>query len=245
MKFPILFVLRGLFPLFFTLVPMYAQPFTCSATAPVIPIVSPQGTSATVGNVFLDCSGGNPVANGAPVPVDNFALYFNASILGSSGPLLSIDSPGGLSNPNVLVCSDPLNGCPMDGAPPGQEPYDGSSGRANEFQGVIGGTGCGGSFYCVVFYGVPIDPPGSSGQLLLEFGDISVDPSTFFPFPGFAPDSIMEAVSVSGSAALPVNNSFLPVATVSPEASTFWLAGIVLIGAAFVLNPKLGRSSAG
>ena len=245
MKFSILFVLRGLFPLFFTLVPMYAQiPLTCSASTPVIPIVSPHSTSATVGNVLLDCTGGNPVANGAPVQSYNFALYFNALVVGSSSPLLSIDNPGALSNPNVLVCSDPLNGCPMDGAPPGQEPYDGSSGRANEFQGLTGGVvGC---VSCVVFFfGVPIDPPGSSGQLLLEFGDISVDPRTFSPFPGFAPDSIIEAVSVSGSPGLPVHNPSLPVATVSPEASTLWLTGIVLIGAAFVLNRKLRRSSAG
>ena len=211
--FPLRFV-----PLLFLLAPVYAQinPFACQGSVPVVPVINRQGGPAQVGDFFLDCTGGSPIPSGLPVPQVDFTLFLNMSIDSSFVPVLSVDSPGTPANPNVLLCSDPLTGCMMDGALPGSEPYDGSPGRANEFQGVSTCSNC------MVFYGIPIDPPGPSGNLLIQFGNVYIDPL-------FAPDTVMTDIAVTSSTSITINGPQQTSAIVTPEPSIPWLIGFGLV----------------
>src|SRR5439155_6362583 len=73
--------------------------FTCTANAGAPVIVRVEGITELVGDLLLQCTGGNPTPFGQPVPVTNLRLTLNTNItsrLVGSGfidALLLIDEP--------------------------------------------------------------------------------------------------------------------------------------------------------
>jgi hypothetical protein len=106
--------------------PGVVQPgFTCTANAGNPVIVRVEGITELVGDLLLQCTGGQPTPAGQPVPASNIRLTLNTNItsriLGSSGysdALLLLDDPypaPGTQVPSTIVPpnSSPLqNFCP-------------------------------------------------------------------------------------------------------------------------------------
>jgi hypothetical protein len=220
-----LFLLTWALALFNYIIPKAnAQAFLCVASGPeVVPAYSSSDGSVVIGDLFADCTGGIVPPTGTLLPKGNLVLSLSTLVLGTTQPLLTIDYPG---PDNSLPC--PLfAGCDIDSA---DDPYDGSSGHFNEFLGTV-------SVNQVTFYGVPIEHPGSSGDLLFQLTDISIDASSL-------PDgfTVQGYLSVFGSTAMPIADAAQPLATIveghdvgsghdesaTPEPSSGCLAGIAL-----------------
>ncbi|MDP8979812.1 MAG: hypothetical protein M3O35_04385, partial [Acidobacteriota bacterium] len=72
----------------------------CNANAGVPPIVRAEGITELVGDLILNCTGGNPTRAGAQVPLSNVQIFLNTNITSrivGSGSLseatLMIDEP--------------------------------------------------------------------------------------------------------------------------------------------------------
>ncbi len=122
---------------------------TCTTTnGAVTPTVRAEGLTELAGDIVVVCTGGTPVPAGNALPQADFTIFLNvpvtSRILGApalSEALLIVDEPGsGLTNvpANQLACATPLTGCSIT-ADSG-DPYDGTSGRPNVFQGVVSAT---------------------------------------------------------------------------------------------------------
>jgi hypothetical protein len=187
---------------------------SCALSVPVIPALSPTSSSALVGNVFADCTSPTAAPSvGTPLPQDNLALFLNLSVLSTTQPVLAIDAPGTLSNPNSLLCTTPATGCSGVAS---SSPYDGSAGRPNLFDGVIASN-------VVTFFGVPIQVPGPAGHLNFEFEGISVNPSAL------AGGSKVTATFGESSGTLQFSNPLQVVAVVAaPEPASLSLCALAL-----------------
>lgn len=75
--------------------------FTCTASAGVPNILRSEGVTELVGDLTLNCTGGNPTPAGAPIPLQNFQISLNTNVTsrvisaatGLSEALLMIDEP--------------------------------------------------------------------------------------------------------------------------------------------------------
>jgi len=137
-------------------------PATCFANSSVTPIMRAEGLAERVGDIVLTCTGGTPTAAGNPLPHVNITVTLNTNVTsrildaatGASEALLIVDEAGG--NPLIeigapstqLACATPLTGCSITSN--GGEPYDGTAGHPNVFEGVVSGSNS------VTFYGVPL-----------------------------------------------------------------------------------------
>src|SRR6202165_5944906 len=54
--------------------------FVCNANAGVPPIVRAEGITELVGDLILNCTGGNPTRAGAPVPLSNVQIFLNTNV---------------------------------------------------------------------------------------------------------------------------------------------------------------------
>jgi hypothetical protein len=106
---------------------------SCTTTSTVTPTVRAEGFTELVGDIVLNCSGGNALANGTAIPQANITVFLNtqvtsrvmnASSNNASEALLLIDEPGasilgvGGYGPTVpqTVCPYPLGGFSSTGA---------------------------------------------------------------------------------------------------------------------------------
>jgi hypothetical protein len=155
------------------------------------------------------------------------ALPLSCAVSVPSVPLLDPNSHSAFIAEILLDCTGGIeipNGTPMTPVNPGTEPYDGSPGRYNEFQGSPGSPNQ------VVFPGVPFDPPGDTGHRIFRFENIGIDATLFAPgssVPGF--------FTITGSLPVPISNDpELVVATIgTPEPASLSLFGIALAAVAF------------
>ena len=148
-------------------IPAFTQvlPLSCVAGG-VTPSIRAEGFTELTGDLVITCSGGTPLPSGSVLPQFDLTVALNAPvtsrILGSGGAseaLLVVDEPGsGLPGPGPaapqLACPTPLTGCSITAN--GGEPYDGTPGRPNIFQGVVSGN-------TVTFHGVPFQSAWNSG----------------------------------------------------------------------------------
>jgi hypothetical protein len=218
--------------------------FQCTANAGVPPIIRSEGITELLGDLILNCNGGTATAIGATVPAVNIQIFtsapFTSRLLGDpwTEALLMIDEPFSASNPTVpqLVCGSAgapfqtigavlTDTCGNTGTGIGAGVYSGAAGvagapppggpgytaRPNIFQGRRV------SDNAVLFVGVPIDPPGTSGTRVIRITNIRANASSAGVVVGpgpFAPAAIQAFISATGSTSIPINNPQQTVAFV-------------------------------
>lgn len=202
----------------------------CVANAGVPPVVRAEGITELVGDLVLNCTGGVPTQAGALVPASNIEIFLNTNItsrllsLSWSEALLLMDEPHSTLNPSVplLACgaagtNELANNpgvCQAYGTGNGRNVYAGTAAgpfgnpnaRPNVFQGRQAGVNS------ILFAGVPIDPPGTSGQRVVRITNIRANAAMLGISTTLVPTQITMFVSVTGSTALPINNPTQTVA---------------------------------
>ncbi len=172
----------------------------CTVTS-VPTAVRAEGLTELIGDIILTCTGGAPTPAGQSIPQANFAVALATTVTsrilsnGGSEALILIDEPGTASNPKQQVCSS-LNGCVVTGTGGVAEPFDGSSGRPNAFQGVVSGN-------IVTFLGVPVDPPPPGSVRTYRITNVRANASALSG--ANTSMQILASVSVSGSTSLPLD----------------------------------------
>jgi uncharacterized repeat protein (TIGR01451 family) len=194
---------------------------TCQTTnGSVTPTMRAEGLAERTGDIVLLCSGGTPTAAGNPLPQVNITVSLNTNLTSrildasdSSEALLIVDEAGATDETGApatqLACATPLTGCSITSN--GDEPYDGTPGRPNVFEGVVSGSNS------VTFYGVPLTAPGNfgvgvPGTRVLRITNIRADAAAFWnavvasSFP-----AIQATVSIASSPSIPIASSTLTV----------------------------------
>jgi uncharacterized protein (TIGR03437 family) len=189
--------------------------FTCTANAGAPVIVRVEGITELVGDLLLQCTGGQPTAAGQFVPQTNLRLTLNTNITsrllnpmtGASEAMLLIDEPGSAKNPAPqLVCGAPgsnvnVNGaCPVPGNGTGVDVYNGSAGHPNIYvaRQVDPST--------LEWDGVPIDPPGTNGVRLVRLTNVRANASQLGLSSTLIPTQIVGFVGVTGGQFFTINN---------------------------------------
>lgn len=170
--------------------------FVCVQGAAVPPLVRAEGVTELVGDTVLNCSGGTPAATGVTIPTANFDVFIgNANV---TSRILS-----GSTTEALLLVDEPVPAAMIGGGVAGcaTSCVGGATTNPNVFQGVLTGPNR------VTFYGVPINPPGTTATRIFRITNIRVNASAFGVTSGLAaPNQILAYTSISGSTSLPVTN---------------------------------------
>lgn len=187
------------------------NPLSCNATAGTPPLLRSEGLAEEVGQVVITCTGGSPTAAGVNIPTVNIQVYLSANTTltsrlltsgGNSEALLLIDEPA----PGIqLLCPAPGNCTRNANNNIGTGDYDGTAGESNVFQAIKATDNS------VVWLGVPVNPPGTSGNRTLRLTNIRANASQAYIQNTLVPSSVIMYITISGTGALPLNNNFLNV----------------------------------
>ncbi len=201
-----------------------AQPaFSCNSNAGVPPIVRAEGLTELVGDLILNCTGGNPTALGATVPQVNFQIFLNTNVTSRllndpwSEALLMIDEPSGAdtNGGNLRYCTT-NGGCIMRGVggqAGGVNYLTGDSQNtlpANVFQGRQAGANQ------LVWLGVPIDPPGTTTTRIIRITNVRANANQLGVSSTLIPTQIVMFVSATSTTSIPINNPQQTVAFIQP-----------------------------
>lgn len=203
-----------------------AQPaFSCSTNAGVPPIVRAEGLTELVGDLILNCTGGNPTAVGARVPQVNFQIFLNTNVTSRllsdpwSEALLMVDEPSGTNDGpgNLRYCST-NGGCIMNGVgTPGGVNYlagdVNNPSPANVFQGRQAGANQ------IVWQGVPIDPPGTTSTRIIRITNVRANANQLGVSSTLIPTQIVMFVSATSTTSIPINQPQQTVAFIQPGMS--------------------------
>lgn len=214
-------------------VPLLAQvngsPFKCLTLSAVPSYLRAEGYTELIGDILLTCTGGAPTDVGKAIPQANITIFLNTNItsriLSNTGSeaLLLIDEPGSPANPLQQLCGS-LSGCAVPGTGGEREPFSGTDAtRPNIFQGIVSGN-------AVTFFGIPIDPPGTrtrSYRITNIRANATAVPPAYLPH-------VTALISTSPPAAVPIDNSQVPVGYVSSGLS--FGSGILTIPACTGIN---------
>jgi len=192
----------------------------CTFNAAVTPTVRAEGLSELVGDIVLNCTGGTPTPLNQPVPAANVTVFLSTNLTSrvTSSPftevLMLLDEPHSAANPGVpLVPCDPggttLGICTVAGTGTGAGTYSGATGRPNVFQARLTGANQ------VTFFGVPIDPPGTSGTRIIRITNLRGNANQLGVSSTLVPTQIVANISVSPPNLLPLNNPQQTVAFVA------------------------------
>jgi uncharacterized protein (TIGR03437 family) len=206
----------------FGMLPLEAQPLTCSAAVAVPLTVRAEGLNELVSDIVVTCTGGTRPAVGSDVAAVNVTVSLNvpvtSRILSSAAnppfmeALLIADEAGSASNnAPQLVCGSPgttelllvgvCTGYTVTATASGT--FTGVPPRANVFEGRAS-TG-----NQITWLGIPFDIPGT-GIHTFRFTNIRVNASSVSG--GLAgTTTITAAISISGSTAVPIANPVLTV----------------------------------
>lgn len=204
-----------------------AQPaFSCNSNAGVPPIVRAEGLTELVGDLILNCTGGNPTALGAQVPRVNFQIFLNTNVTSRllndpwSEALLMIDEPAGAdtNGGNLRYCTT-NGGCAMTGVggqAGGVNYLNGDSQNtlpANVFQARQSGANQ------LVWLGVPIDPPGTTTTRIIRITNVRANANQLGVSSTLIPTQIVMFVSATSTTSIPINNPQQTVAFIQPGLS--------------------------
>lgn len=207
----------------------------CVANAGVPPTVRAEGLTELVGDLVLNCTGGIPTQFGQVVPQANVTIFLSVPITSrlidsanTSEALLLIDEPHSVANPTTPLrwCSATgLGGgtCQITGTGNGIGTYNGDAAsgstpaRVNAFSGRQ--TANSTSASTVTFFGIPIDPPGTTGVRIIRITNVRGNANYLGVSSTLVPTQITEYVSITGSTSVPVNNPQQTVAFVQPGLS--------------------------
>ncbi len=194
------------------------NPLQCVASAGVPPLARAEGLAEEIGQVTITCTGGNPTPAGVAIPTVNIQIYLSTNITSrlisgtASEAMLLIDEP--LSTQSTAVaqylCPAPGN-CPMTAASNiGVGNYTGAGpGRENVYQAIKAGENS------LAWLGVPVDPPGTSGNRVLRMVNVRADAASVGVSSTLIPSNIIMYITISGTGALPLANNTLNVAYVA------------------------------
>jgi hypothetical protein len=225
----------------------------CTFNAAVTPTVRAEGLAELVGDIVLNCTGGQPTAVNAIVPQANVTVYLSTNMTSriTASPFTevfmmfdephspanitytqsgTIATPGtvpmvaatGVSTPGAVPlyqCDQAgslLGICSVYGTGNGLGTYDPRSGgngalgvRPNVFQARVTGNNQ------VTFFGVPIDPPGTSGNRIIRITNLRGNANLLGVSSTLVPTQIVANISVSPPNLLPLNNPQQTVAFVA------------------------------
>jgi len=213
-----------------------AQPFTCTATAAVTPLLRSEGITELTGDIVLTCTG-TPTA--AAESQANIQVFFNAPV---TSRLLS----GSLSEAVLLIGRQPVvPGPAVEPVQPFVFPGSGvPTATVTAIQGIVAGNS-------VSFIGVPVIPEGTSR--ILRITNVRVNASAVPAGVAGVPGAVQALISVSGPTSLPIGNPQLTTGFVT-SGLTFNLqqvssgvASSSAVGASGLTFPQcvsLGRSTA-
>jgi hypothetical protein len=168
--------------------------FQCNANAGVPPLVRSEGLAEPVGDLTLNCTGGEDNAAATFVNVQIFlSTNITSNVLGSvTEAILMIDDP----QPAAQCLHDSPN------TPTNQF---GTSPTTSCIANMFRGQQVPGSPNSIIWRGVPIIPPGSVGTRILRVTNIRAN-ATGVPTGSFVPGTITEYISITGSTTVPVAN---------------------------------------
>ncbi len=202
--------------------------FNCTANAGNPTIVRAEGLTELVGDMLLNCNGGTPTLAGAEIPLSNVTVFLNTNVtsrlLGSgnlSEAMLMIDEP---FPPAAAAVPDNTVTLPPAGSPPQQlcVPQGLACPEKGTFVGVPSPspyltqpnvfTGQQNSASSIVFLGVPIDAPGTSGQRVIRITNIRANAFQLGVSSTLIPTQITMYIAVNGSQQVTINNPTQTVA---------------------------------
>ena len=192
----------------------------CTFNAAVTPTVRAEGLAELVGDIVLNCTGGTPTAAGLPVPQANITVFLSTNLTSriTSNPftevLMMFDEPHSPTNPGTALVPCDAGGtslgiCSILGTGTGAGTYNGTTGRPNVFQARLTGVNQ------VTFFGVPIDPPGTSGTRIIRITNLRGNANQLGVSSTLVPTQIVANISVSPPNLLPLNNPQQTVAFVA------------------------------
>jgi len=216
--------------------------FNCTANAGVPPIVRAEGITELVGDLILNCNGGNPTAAGAPIPLSNVQIFLNTNVTSRlyagnlSEGILTIDEPfpslvngGGTPVPNtqapaanqaqaMLAClAINSTNCAITGTAVGGVGGVGASGPYNGTPGrfnIFQGQQNGAN--SIVWLGVPIDAPGTTGTRIIRITNVRANACQLGVSSTLIPTAITMFIAVNGSQQVTINNPSQTVAFIQP-----------------------------
>ncbi len=111
----------------------------------------------------------------------------------TSEALLLINEPGSTVNPLApqTLCTTPLTGCTVNAAVGGPIP--------NVYQGVVNANS-------VTFFGVPVQPPGTTGSLVYRITNVRVNAQPLAGGSSSGASPVQASIVISGSTSLPIAN---------------------------------------
>ncbi|HHN72988.1 MAG TPA: hypothetical protein ENK13_02760, partial [Thermopetrobacter sp.] len=187
--------------------------FQCVANAGVPPLVRSEGLAELVGDIVLNCTGGDPTAAGQPVPKVNFRVFLNTTVTSRlldtpwNEALLMIDEPP----PGMQRMCQDAGGCNLwgTGAEPGVDYVNGDAYNAeppNVWQGraVFGNTPGAGN--TIEWLGVPVDPPGTQAVRIIRITNIRANAAEKGVGGGLIPSQLIAFISATGTTSIPINN---------------------------------------
>lgn len=181
----------------------------CVATAAVPPIVRAEGITELVGDLLLRCNGGVPTAPGVAIPPVNVQIFMNTNVTSKllvsatslTEALLMLDEPGvNPANLTRTACTNAPLPCTNLGNGLGTPAYYGPGANSNIFQGELAP----GRTDSILWRGVPIDPPGTSGERVIRITNVRVYAAALGT--GIIPVPITELVTLTGTFSVPVTN---------------------------------------
>ena len=206
-----------------------AQTFSCNGNAGVPPIVRAEGLTELVGDLVLNCTGGIVTVAGVAVPQVNVQIFLNTNVTsrltdtsaagGSyNEALLMIDDPAPaqqrLCANSGLACSIPGTGAVGSPGVAGGVNYAGAGGSLNVFQGQATGANS------VVWLGVPVDPPGSTGTRIIRIVNVRANANQLGVSSTLIPTQIVMFISATGTSSIPINNPQQTVAFIQTGLTT-------------------------
>jgi hypothetical protein len=192
---------------------------TCTAFTSNVPNVRSEGVAEEVGQVVIECKGGDPKADNALLDTINVQIFLNTNVTSRRATsdttpleaLLIIDDPIATNTSGDKTClANTL--CPAYasglGSPGGYQSSDTAAAGtgANIFQGRLISNNS------VIWTGVPFDAPGTTPIRTLRIVNIRANANGLGLGSTLLPSAIQMFISISGTAAPNLSNSQLVVA---------------------------------
>jgi len=205
---------------------------SCTTAGGVNTPMRAEGLTELAGDFIVTCTGGTSTPLGLPVPTVNIQVFLNTSI--TSRLMTSSGVP--TASEALLLLDDPLPasqfGCAVTPTCPAVGTGSGAAAIAygGGTVGTVGNTrnvyqGLQTASNAVTFLGIPIDPPGTSGQRIIRITNIRGNANALgVSAANQAPVSVFETIT-----ATPFN--FLPVSGLATQA-----VGSVQRGLAFTVS---------
>jgi len=189
-----------------------APAFQCVANAGVPPIVRAEGIAELVGDLVLNCNNGAPagsLAGQGAIPQVNVQIFLNTNITSridgsdNSEALLMIDEPTAAEQ-QVCMAPGPCLVAPLPAYPGGvYKPYNVGESTVrpyNVFQGRRA------SANSVVWFGVPIDAPGTTVTRIIRITNVRANANQLGVSSTLVPTQIVAFISATGTTSVPINN---------------------------------------